>query len=161
MKHATPVRVVALFEVLKGGIVLLVGIGVFASINPDVNAFTKDLVGHMHLDPASHVPHGIRDAFAHPTNTRLIVMASMACVYSLVRFIEAIGLCFGFQWAKWFAVVTAFGYIPFEIRELLLRPGPLPVAFLVVNALVILVLALSLRIHRVQTQAPAPEADIE
>jgi uncharacterized membrane protein (DUF2068 family) len=53
----------------------------------------------------------------HVTDSRLLVMAVAALLYSVVRFVESYGLWRQRQWDEWFALLTAGMYIPVEFYE--------------------------------------------
>jgi len=131
------VRAVALFEAVKGTLVLLTGIGALSLVHRDTQRFAEQLVGHLHLNPAKHFPRIFIDAAANLTESRLLVLAILAATYGLVRFIEAYGLWRGRRWAEWFAAVSGMIYIPFELYELFQRIDLLSVCALAVNILVV------------------------
>jgi uncharacterized membrane protein (DUF2068 family) len=112
-------RVVALFEGAKGLLVLFVGFEVLAFIHKDLHSFAEQLVRHFHLNPARHYPRIFIDATNHLTDARLWAMAFSALLYSVVRFVEAVGLWLQREWAKWFGFLTGGIYIPVELFEIM------------------------------------------
>ena len=112
-------RVVALFEGAKGLLVLFVGFGVLAFIHKDLHSVAEQIVRHFHLNPAKHYPRIFIDATNRLTDERLWAIAFSALLYSVVRFVEAIGLWLQRQWAKWFGVLTGGIYIPVELFEII------------------------------------------
>jgi uncharacterized membrane protein (DUF2068 family) len=131
------VRAVALFEATKGTLVLLTGFGALSLIHHDAQRFAEQVVGHFHLNPAKHYPRIFIDAAANLTDTRLWILAALAALYGLVRFVEAYGLWRGLRWAEWFAAVSGAIYIPFELYELFLGVKWLSLVALVVNVLIV------------------------
>jgi uncharacterized membrane protein (DUF2068 family) len=134
---SSSIRAVALFEAAKGTLVLLTGFGVLSLIHRDVQRFAEQLVAHMHLNPAKHYPRIFLDAAANLTESHLLLLATFAASYGLVRFIEAYGLWYGRRWAEWFAAVSGAIYIPFELYELFHRMNWLSFGALVLNVLVV------------------------
>lgn len=112
-------RVVALFEGAKGLLVLFVGFGILALIHEDLHSFAEQLVRQFHLNPARHYPRIFIDATNHLTDARLWAIAFSSLLYSVVRFVEAIGLWLQRQWAKWFGFLTGAMYIPVELFEII------------------------------------------
>lgn len=141
---AREIRVVALFEAAKGGLVLLAGFGALALVHHDVQHFAERLVRHMHLDPARHYPHIFLDAAARVTDARLWLLAAFAATYALVRLVEAYGLWQGRRWAEWLAAVSGGIYIPYEIYHLLHRVTWISVGALVVNVFIVGMMAYAL-----------------
>ena len=118
MRPSSTIRVVAGFEALKGGLVLVVGLGLLALVHHDVQAFAEQLVRRSHLNPASRYPRIFLQAAAAATDARLWAIAAGAGAYAIVRFIEAYGLWRRRKWAEWFAVVSGGIYVPIELYEL-------------------------------------------
>lgn len=106
---------VALFEGAKGLLVLLVGFELLSFIHRDIHEAAKQLVEHIHLNPASHYPRIFIDLAERMNDTRLWGMALAAALYFVVRMVEAVGLWLRKSWAEWFAVLTGGMYIPIEI----------------------------------------------
>ena len=152
MRSSSPVRAVALFEAAKGALVLLAGFGSLSLIDHDAQRLAEQLVGHLHLNPAKHYPRIFIDAAAHLTDAHLWLVATLAAMYGLVRFVEAYGLWRGRRWAEWFAAISGGIYIPFELYELFKGVTWLALGALVVNvAVVALMINALLRTHRVET----------
>ena len=139
--HSPGIRVVALFEGMKGLLVLLVGFGLFAFIHKDLHAIAVEIVRTFHLNPARHYPSIFIDAFSQLTSGQLWIMAFSALLYSAVRFIEAVGLWLERQWAEWFGLLTGGMYIPVELMEIMHQATPARIAVFVVNVIIVLYLA--------------------
>ena len=89
------VRVVALFEALKGLVVLLAATGVLAFVHKDLEAIAVKLVEHAHLDPAARYPEIFITAAGDLQDSRLALLALGAAAYSALRFIEVFDLVLG------------------------------------------------------------------
>jgi Predicted membrane protein len=111
------VRTVAIFEALKGIVVLAAGFGLLALLHRDLQAIAERLVELSHLNPAHHYPTIFIEAMSRMTDSRIMAFAAMALLYSTVRFIEAYGLWHLKAWAEWFAIVSGSIYIPIEVYE--------------------------------------------
>jgi uncharacterized membrane protein (DUF2068 family) len=131
--HSRGLHVVALFEGVKGLLVLLVGFELLTYIHKDIHDAALRLVEHFHLNPASHYPRIFLDLTERINDTKLWSMAIAAMMYSVVRMIEAVGLWLRKAWAEWFAVLTGGMYIPIEIYEVAHRVTWPRVTVLVVN----------------------------
>ncbi|MFL6255709.1 MAG: DUF2127 domain-containing protein [Pyrinomonadaceae bacterium] len=131
---AAGVRVVAVFEALKGTLVLVAGFGLLALVHRDLEDLAERLVLHSHLDPASHYPRVFIEAAAHTNDARLRTLAALAFAYSVVRFVEAYGLWHMRAWAEWFAILSGCIYIPVELYELIERPTHLHGLLLLFNS---------------------------
>jgi uncharacterized membrane protein (DUF2068 family) len=131
--HSRGLHLVALFEGVKGLLVLLVGFELLTLIHKDIHEAALHLVKHLHLNPASHYPRIFLDLAEHINDTRLWSMAIGAAIYSAVRMTEAVGLWMRKKWAEWFAVLTGGLYIPVEIYEVVHRITWPRISILIVN----------------------------
>jgi uncharacterized membrane protein (DUF2068 family) len=111
-------RIVSIFEAMKGLLVLLTGFGLLAYIHKDLHFAAERLVRHFHLNPASHYPRIFLDLADHVTDAQLWVMALSALLYAAARFVEAYGLWHERQWAEWFGLLAGGMYVPIELFEL-------------------------------------------
>src|SRR6266511_2957889 len=114
-------RILALIEGAKGVLVLAAGLGLFALAHRDLQSVAEELVRHLHLNPARHLPRIFLHLAAQLSDRRLWLLASAAIAYSSVRFVEAYGLWHDWKWMKWFAVLSGGIYIPAELSEVIYR----------------------------------------
>lgn len=137
LQHHRGLRAIALFEALKGAIVLIVGFGLLSFLGGKAEAFAGHLVGRLHLNPANHYPHVFIQAMTDLNNTRLWLIAGIAALYTSVRFVEAYGLWHGRRWAEWFAALSGAVYVPVELYELVHRASWLKFGALLLNLAVV------------------------
>jgi uncharacterized membrane protein (DUF2068 family) len=137
---ARGVRVVAVFEALKGGLVLAAGCGLLSLLHHDLQATAERLVRHSHLDPARHYPRIFIEAASRTNDTRLRSLAALAFLYAAVRLIEAYGLWHMRVWAEWFAIIAGSLFLPVEIYELLRRATWMRGAVFLTNLLIVVYL---------------------
>ena len=135
--QALGLRAVALFEALKGTIVLVAGFGLAHAIGGDVGEFAERLVHRMHLDAAKHFPRIFIDLANNLSDGQLWGLASLALAYSILRFAEAYGLWFEHRWGEWIAALSGGIYVPVEIYELTRGYSIVKMAALVLNTLVV------------------------
>jgi uncharacterized membrane protein (DUF2068 family) len=147
------VRVVALVEAAKGGIVLLAGLGLLTLVHRDVQAIAERAVRFSHLNPASRYPRIFLDAATNMTDARLWFLAAAAAMYAVVRGVEAYGLWRERRWAEWFAMASGALYLPVEIYELLFRFSMVKVVILTTNVVVVACMAYALLQRRSARQA--------
>jgi uncharacterized membrane protein (DUF2068 family) len=138
------IRLVAYFEAAKALLVLAAGTGLLSLVNKDVYAFAAMLIEHAHLDPASKYPQIFLDAAAKVGNSRLLMLAAGALLYSLFHLVEAYGLYYERTWAELLAAISAAIYVPFEIAGLIHKPTLHAAVLLVVNLAVVALLVRAL-----------------
>jgi uncharacterized membrane protein (DUF2068 family) len=145
------IRVAAVFEALKGFIVLITGCGLLLLIHKDIHAVLEHVVRHLDLNPARHYPNIFINAANHITDFQLVALALSAVAYSVVRFAEAYGLWYHQRWAEWFGFLAGGIYIPFELYELFQKVTLIKLAILLVNLFIVILLGnalYKLRKHR-------------
>ncbi len=141
-------RVVAVFEALKGAAVLLAGCGVLTLIHKDLHNMAVRLVRLLHMNPARHYPSIFIDAANRVTDFQLWMLALSALAYASVRLIEAYGLWHERRWAEWFGFLSGAVYLPVEMFEIFRKPDGLRVAVFLVNLGVVGYLASALKRSR-------------
>jgi uncharacterized membrane protein (DUF2068 family) len=130
-------KAAAVFEALKGLLVILAGLGLLAFVHRDAQAFAERLVLNLHLNPARHYPRIFIEAAGRLTDARIWLFATGAFAYSALRFAEAYGLWRARPWAEWIGIVSGSVYLPVEVIALVRRPTILKAALLVLNALLV------------------------
>jgi uncharacterized membrane protein (DUF2068 family) len=148
---ARGVRLIAAFEALKGVLVLGAGFGLLSLLHRDLQATAERLVRHSHLNPAHHYPRIFIEAASRTNDSRLLSLAGLALLYSVMRFVEAYGLWRTRLWAEWFAIIAGSIFLPVEIYEILRRATWMRGMVLLVNlsivAYLVFVLLASRRAH--------------
>lgn len=137
-------RVVAVFEGAKGGLVLITGFGFLAFLHRDLHSAAEEIVRHLHVNPARHYPRIFLDAADRVTDTQLWILAFSAFLYAVIRFIEAIGLWHRKLWAAWFGVLSGGIFIPVELFEVVHRLSWAKLTVLSVNLAIVAYLGYAL-----------------
>jgi uncharacterized membrane protein (DUF2068 family) len=151
------IRAVAFFEAIKGIVVLIAATGLLSLLHKDVFAIAAALIEHLHLNPASKYPQIFLDSASRLYDTRLMMLALGAALYSLLRLVEAYGLYFNRAWAEILAALSGAIYVPFEIAGLIRSVTWHGFALLAVNLLVVGIMfraVLSLRSSNLSPESP-------
>jgi len=138
------VRTVAYFEAFKGVIAFLVATGALSLLHKDVHKLAIRLVEHAHLDPAAKYPGVFLDAVNHLQDSRILLLASGAAAYCLIRGAEAYGLFNERAWAEVLAAGSAAIYVPMELVGLYRHPAWLGLLFLLANVAVVAIMVQAL-----------------
>ena len=134
-------RTIAVFEAVKGLLILAVGFGVWRLRHRDIDDVVDRIVNFFHLNPEGHLSNIFSKAAENLTAKNLVLVAIGALVYSIIRFAEAYGLWRARAWAEWFALISGTVYIPFEIHALLHHPNLIKWAILLINIAIVLYMA--------------------
>jgi uncharacterized membrane protein (DUF2068 family) len=159
---AAGLRTIAVFEAMKGLLVLLLGVGALTMLHKDLEQAVEGLLLHLHLNPDRRLSHAILHAASRMTDGSLWGIAAAAVAYASVRFTEAWGLWHRRVWAEWFALLSGMLYLPWEIVKIIEKPNRIHAAMLLGNLMILAYMAhLRFRAHR--ERAPevvrAPSAD--
>ena len=138
--HSRTIRLIALFEAVKGLAVLLAGFGLLSLLHRDLHAIALRLVHHAHLNPASRYPQIFVDAASNMQDQRLLWLAAGAAVYAAIRLAEGWGLYRERAWAEVLAAASGGMYVPIELYRLLRHPTWLGAGLLAVNLAVVAVM---------------------
>ena len=147
-------RTLAVFEVAKGAIVLLLACGVLPIIHKNLDEMASRVAALLHVNPEGKLSNLFLELASHATDHTLWVLALAALVYAAVRSIEAYGLWQQREWAQWFELLSTALYLPEELYWLLRHPSLLKYGVLVTN-IVIFLFMLSLGINRLGTRNKA------
>ena len=134
-------RTVAVFEAVKGVLVLAVGFGVWRLRHRDIDDFIDRLVAFLHLNPGGHLSNIFFKAAERVNDKNLMFVAIGALVYSIIRFAEAYGLWRARAWAEWFALISGTIYVPLEIHALMHHPNAIKWAILLIHVGIVLYMA--------------------
>jgi uncharacterized membrane protein (DUF2068 family) len=138
-------RLIALFEGVKGLLAIAAASGLLVLTPDDVQGLAERVVGQLHLNPESHYPSVFLNFAGRATPEWMRWAAVGALVYACFRAAEGIGLWRDKPWAEWLGVITGLIYVPFETYAFIRRPGPEPVLAIVVNIAIVLFLGDRLR----------------
>jgi uncharacterized membrane protein (DUF2068 family) len=114
------------------------------------------LLGYLHRDPVELVVEWATKVNLPSTSTaftyaislamgltvrKQIALAATAFGYSVLLGIEAVGLTRRRAWARWFTIAITASLLPFEVYEILHRPGePLRIATFIINVGIVIYL---------------------
>ena len=144
-KTSVLLRAIAMFEVTKAAIVLLLGCGVFVLMHKNLNGVER-VVQVVHVNPEGKLSNLFFELASHASDRSLWVLALSTLAYASVMSTEAYGLWREREWAQWFSLLSAALYLPPELNWMLGHPSWLKCAVLVIN-IVIFLFMLSLRVN--------------
>jgi uncharacterized membrane protein (DUF2068 family) len=127
-------RTVALMEFAKGLAVLAAAISLYWVDPTDVVGAFLDF---LHISPDHHIAPMLLRSANSLSNASLWSVILIACIYSALRFTEAVGLWRARAWAEWIALVSGALYLPFEVFKLAHKVSPLHVSILLINLAVV------------------------
>ena len=139
------VRTIAVFEAVKGALVLVVGLGLLSLIHQDIHEMGVQFIRYLHLNPANHWLKILLSGVTSLEKVRPAFLVAGSVGYAIVRLIEAYGLWHGRRWAEWFAALSIGLYIPIEVYKLFSHVSLLRISVLLVNVLVVMLMLYALK----------------
>lgn len=139
------VRLIALFKLLKGALLIALGVAALQLLHKDVASLVENWVGVLGFDQNSRfVGRALLTAAAlTPSRVRELIVGSF--LYGGLFLTEGIGLWLLKRWAMWFTVIITGSFLPLEIYELVRHPSAGKVGILVINLAFAIYLARRIR----------------
>jgi len=142
------VRVIAIFKLIKGVLMVCVGFGALALVDKDVAELAARMVQDLRADPDNHYIHALLLKLGLVDNHLLKQISLGTFIYSAILLTEGFGLLWDKVWAEYLTVIVTAVFLPLELYELFKHATLVRVAVLFVNLLVVWYLASRLRQRR-------------
>ena len=106
------VRLIALFKLLKGILLIAVGVGALKMIHIDLARVLAEWAARLGFDPGSrYVGQALLKAAALTPN-KIEALAVGSFIYAGLFLTEGIGLWLLKRWAEWFSVIITSSLVP-------------------------------------------------
>jgi len=136
-KTTATLLLIALFKLIKGILLLAVGIGALKLLHRDVAQTVAHWVDILRVDPDNRLIHGLLSRVLSVTPAQLRAASAGTFVYAGLLLTEGLGLLFRKRWAEYFTIITTAGLIPIELYELSRRVTTAKVAVLIINVAIV------------------------
>jgi uncharacterized membrane protein (DUF2068 family) len=150
------IRLIGLFKLLKGILLIAVGIGAFKMIHSDITDVATRLVGRLGLDPGGRFVGRALLETANLTPDKIRALGVGSFVYAALFMTEGVGLWMVKRWAEWFSVIITSSLVPFEIYEIYRHLTILKIGALVVNLAVVAYLVYQIRLGDTKNKGASP-----
>jgi uncharacterized membrane protein (DUF2068 family) len=140
---------IASFKLVKGALVVALGVGALKLLDPAAAARLKLWLSHLSLQSGQQFVERTL-SFVSKLTGHAEVISVGAIVYGSLFLVEGIGLWRGKRWAEWLTVIATSVFIPFEIYELVKKVDVTRILALVVNVAVVVYLLIRIRHPRTQ-----------
>jgi uncharacterized membrane protein (DUF2068 family) len=145
---STGILLIGLFKLLKGLLLVAVGIGALKLLHKNVAELVNHWVGILRVDPDNRLIHATASRLFSITPKQLKALSVGTFFYAALLLIEGTGLLMRKHWAEYFTVVTTAGLIPLEIYELAKHFSRAKIIVLLVNIAIVVYLIVRLRNSR-------------
>src|ERR1043166_3458682 len=146
--HHTGLAVIAVFKMVKGVLLLLLGLGLLKLVHAEIATLFSLLIEGLHLNADSRLIHALVlkvDAL-QPNSVRLAGML----------LVEGIGLWLEFSWAAYLTVVSTSLLLPFELYEVIEQVSLLRIGILLLNLAIVAYLVRQLKRHTLRARTHIP-----
>jgi len=127
------VRLIALFKLLKGVLLIAVGVAALKLLHTNVASLVERWVALLGLEQNSRFVGRALSAAAPLTPNRVRDLIAGSFLYGGLFLTEGIGLWLLKRWAMWFAVIITGSFLPVEIFVLVRHPSAGKVGILAIN----------------------------
>ncbi len=139
---------IAAFKLLKGLMLLAVGIGALKLLHKDVAAELARWVDLFRVDPDNFFIHRLVAKLSILDDRKLRELSFGTFFYSGLLLTEGVGLGLRKRWAEYFTIIMTTSLIPLEIWELVKGVSWAKILVLLINIAVVVYLVIELRRNR-------------
>ena len=129
-------RIVSVVDVVKGAVILAIGFGILSAHSHVLENGGVSMLRLLDIDSNLSLAKKFL-ALLHAADTEHGLLTLAACIYASLRFIEAYGLWFMRNWARWLGLVSAGIYVPFELYYFFRTPSWTSISVLTINLIVL------------------------
>lgn len=146
-EHSSPAGLIliAIFKLLKGLLLLAVGVGALKMLHRDVAASVANWVDVLRVDPDNRYIHRVLVKILAVSPRQLRELSAGTFFYAALLLTEGVGLLLRKRWAEYFTVITTAVLIPLEIYEIAKRVTGVKLGVLAINIAIVWYLARRLR----------------
>ena len=150
--HHTGIVLIAGFKLLKGLLLLIVGLGLLKLVHAEVATLLSKLLEELHLNTHSRVLHALVLKVDVLQPQTILVMSLVSMAYAVMLLVEGVGLWFERAWAGYLTVISTSLFLPFELYEVMKHVTALRVIVLLLNIAIVVYLIRQLRLHTLHTR---------
>ncbi len=151
--HQTGLAVIAVFKLVKGMLLLLVGLGLLKLMHADIATLFSRLIEALHLNADSRIIHALVLKVDALQPHSVLVAGLVSLGYAGMLLLEGIGLWLERSWAAYLTVISTSLLLPFELYEVIDRVSMLRIGALLLNLVIVLYLVGQLKQHTLRSRA--------
>jgi len=136
---------IALFKLIKGLLLVAVGIGAFRLLHRDVANTVMHWVTILRVDPDNRFIHAALTRVLSISPKQLKVTSAGTFIYAALLLTEGIGLLLRKRWAEYFTIITTSGLVPLEVYEISRHVTSAKIVVLALNLAIVVYLVVRVR----------------
>ena len=119
--HQTGLALIAVFKLVKGALLLLVGLGLLKLMHAEIATLFSRLIEALHLNADSRIIHALVLKVDALQPHSVLVVALVSLGYAGMLLLEGVGLWLERSWAAYLTVISTSLLLPFELYEVIDR----------------------------------------
>ena len=139
-KGPAGILLIGVFKLVKGLLLVAVGVGALRLLHKDVAATVTHWVEILRADPDNRFIHRLLTKVFSISPKQLKELSAGTFFYAALLLTEGVGLLMRKHWAEYFTVITTAALLPLEIYELTRRFTAGRLCILAVNIVIVLYL---------------------
>jgi uncharacterized membrane protein (DUF2068 family) len=143
--HYTGLAVIAVFKVVKGVLLLFVGLGLLKLVHAETATLFSLLIEGLHLNADSRLIHALVLKIDALQSDSIRLAGIISLCYAGMLLVEGIGLWLEFTWAAYLIVVSTSLLLPFELYEVFEQVSIIRIGVLLLNLIIVAYLVRQLR----------------
>ena len=148
-------RLIAVFKLLEGLLILVLAVGVLKLLHHDVAGLASEWITALRIDPHNEYIHWLLAKLGVLDDHRLKQISAGSFIYAAVRLTEGVGLLFRQRWAEYLIVIATGLLIPVEVSEIVRHASAAKILVFAINVAVMWYLVVNLL--RARSQALSPQ----
>nr|ADC35846.1 hypothetical protein [uncultured bacterium 89] len=144
-KNPKTLLLIALFKLLKGVLLVVVGIGALRLLHRDLAETVMHWVNVLRVDPDNRIIHRLLTRVVSISPAQLKATSVGTFIYAGLLLTEGTGLLLRKRWAEYFTIITTGGLIPLELYEISKHATMAKFAVLIVNLAILAYLVMHVR----------------
>ncbi len=135
--RAPTLYVIIAIKMLKGLMLLLIGLGVMVLVGQNLDQRFDDVLRWVHFDPEKKFFAELGDKLQKVTPAKLRGVAIGTMLYSVFSLVEGIGLIFRVRWIGWVVIGESLFFIPIEVYDLMGGFSNIVFVILLINVFIV------------------------
>lgn len=138
-------RLIGIFKLAKATVLVALGLGLLRFLHRDTTSMAVAAIEHLRLNPHNRVVHWLLERVLGISRRQLAAIDAGAFLYAAVFATEGVGLLRAKRWAEYFTLAVTASFVPIEMYEVYKHASVLKGALTLMNVLIALYLARTLR----------------
>lgn len=135
--HDQGIWLIAFFKLVKGLLLLVVGVGALSLLHKDVAGQMGHWIGLLRVDPENHYIHLLLMKLGLVDDRKLKEIGAGTFFYAALLLTEGAGLFLRKRWAAYLTAIATGSFIPLEIYELVRSASLVKIVVIAINVAIV------------------------